>query len=218
MMGLLRRKESYDRGRLMNQAARARRRGDLKKAVAFYRRVIEVEPRNADLHRKMAPLLARTKKPDESLKSYRAAAGELIRGGFIEQAIGVYREAVQQLPPQRELFMALSDLELERGRKPDAISALLEGRKKFRRRRDRTDASVLLRRIRELDPHHLDATLDLAVILARTGQRNRALRLLDEQAARRRGPELRRVRARSFRLAPSFGTGLRWMKALIRGI
>jgi tetratricopeptide (TPR) repeat protein len=216
-MGLLRRKESYDRSRLLNQAARARRRGNLKKAVELYRRVLVVEPRNAELHRRMAPLLARTKKPDESLKSYRLAAGELIRGGFIEQAIGVYREALQQLPPQRELFIALSDLELERGRKPDAIDALLEGRKKFRRRRDRSDATVLLLRVRKLDPHHLDAALDLAVILAKTGQRNQALRLLDEQAARRRGPELRRVRARSFRLAPNFGTGLRWMQALFRG-
>jgi tetratricopeptide (TPR) repeat protein len=216
-MGLIRRKDSYDRSRLLNQAARARGRGDLKKAVGLYRRVLAVEPRNAELHRKMAPLLARTRKPDEALKSYQAAAGELIRGGFIEQAIGVYREALQQLPPQRELFVALSDLELERGRKPDAIDSLLEGRKKFPRRRDRSDAIVLLRRVRKLDPRHLDATLDLAALMAKNGQRNHALRLLDEQAAGRRGRDLRRVRARSFRLAPNIGMGLRWMRALFRG-
>jgi tetratricopeptide (TPR) repeat protein len=185
--------------------------------VELYRQVLEVEPRNADLHRKVAPLLARTKKPDESLKSYRLAAEELIRGGFVDQAIGVYREAVQQLPPRRELFMAISDLELERGRKPDAIGALLDGRRRFRGRRDRSDAIVLLLRVRKLDRNHLNGTLDLAWLLAKTGNRDHALRLLDEQAARRRGPTLRRVRARQLRLAPGVGTAWRWLRAALRG-
>lgn len=217
-MALLGRKQGYDRNRLLNQAARARGRGRLKKAIELYRQVLAVEPRNADLHRKLAPMLARTKKPDESLKSYRAAADELIRGGFIEQAIGVYREAVQQLPPQRELWLALSDLEIERGRKPDAVGALLEGRQQFRRRRDRSDAMLLLLRVRKLDPNHLDATLDLALLLAKSGNRNRGLTLLEEQAVHRRGRALRRVRARQLRLAPGFGSAWRWLRALFRGV
>jgi tetratricopeptide (TPR) repeat protein len=203
---------------LLDQAAQARGRGRLKKAVELYRQVLEVEPRNAELHRKVAPLLARANKPDESLESYKTAAEALIRGGFIEQAIGVYREAMQQLPPQREFFMALSDLELQRRRKPDAIAALLEGRKNFRSRRNRSDAIVLLFRVRKLEPHHLDATLDLALVLAKSGNRDHALRLLDEQAARRRGPALRRVRARIFRVMPRFGTGWRFIRALVRGV
>lgn len=216
-MGLLARNQGYDRKRLLRQAATARGRGRIKKAVDLYQQVLAVEPRNADLHRKMAPLLARTKKPDASLKSYRFAAEDLIRGGFVDQAIGLYREAVQQLPPQRELFMAISDLELERGRRPDAIGALLEGRRQFRRRRDRSDAIVLLMRVRKLDRDHLDATLDLASLLAKTGNRSHAFRLLEEQAARRRGPTLRKVRARQFRLAPGLGSGWRWLSALLGG-
>jgi tetratricopeptide (TPR) repeat protein len=217
-MGILGHKASYDRNRLLDGAARARGRGRLKKAVELYRQVLEVEPRNAELHRKVAPLLARTKRPDESLKSYTTAAEALIRDGFIERAIGVYREAVQHLPPQRELFMALSDLELERGRKPDAIGVLLEGRKKFRSRRNRSEAIGLLFRVRKLDPHHLDATLDLAIVLAKSGNRDHALRLLDAQAARQRGPALCRVRARIFRLTPGFRTGWRFIRALVRGV
>lgn len=216
-MGILGRKKGYDRKRLLGQASKARGRGRLKKAVELYRQVLAVEPRNADLHRKVAPLLAKTKKPDESLKSYRFAAEELLRGGFVDQAIGVYREAVAHLPPQHELFIAISDLELERGRKPDAIGALLQGRKVFRRWRDRSEAILLLLRVRKLDPNHLDATLDLALLLAKSGNRSRGLRLLDEQAVRLRGRWLRRVRARQFRLAPGFGSGWRWLRALLRG-
>jgi tetratricopeptide (TPR) repeat protein len=216
-MGLLVRGNSYDRQRLLDRAARARGRGRLKKAVELYRQVLAVEPGNTEIHQRVAPLLARTKKPDESFQSYRIAAEKLIRGGFVQQAIGLYREAVQQLPPRRELYLAISDLELERGRKPDAIGILLEGRKQFRRRRDWSDAIVLLFRVRKLEPHHLEATLDLATLLARSGNRGHAVRLLEEQAARLRGRELRRVRARHFRLAPGFGTGSRWMRALLRG-
>jgi tetratricopeptide (TPR) repeat protein len=216
-MRLLGGKKGYDRTRLLDQARRARKRGRLKKAVELYQQVLSAEPRNADLHRKVAPLLARTKKPDASLKSYRYAADELVRGGFVEQAIGVYREAVQNLPPQKELFIAISDLELERGRQPDAIGALLDGRKHFRRRRDRSEAILLLLRVRKIDRHHLGATLDLATLLARSGHRDHAIRLLDEQAVRRRGPTLRRIRARHFRIAPGLATGWRWLRAVFGG-
>jgi tetratricopeptide (TPR) repeat protein len=198
---------------VLRQAGKARTRGRLKKAVQLYQKVLSVEPQNAEIHRKLAPLLARTKKPDESLKSYRAAADDLIRGGFVDQAIGLYREAVQHLPPQCELFQAISDLELERGRKPDAIGALLDGRKHFRRRRDTAEAIRLLIGVRKLDPNHLDGSLDLALLLAKSGNRSHALRLLDGLAARKRGPALRRVRARQFRLSPGIASGWRWLRA-----
>lgn len=216
-MGLLSRKRRYDRKQLLRQAGAARGRGRLKKAVDLYQQVVAKEPRNAEVHRKLAPLLARTKKPDASLKSYRIAAEDLIKAGFVEQAIGVYREAVAQLPPRRELFLAISDLELGRGRQPDAIGALMEGRRRFRKRRDRSDAIVLLMRVRKLDRNHLEANLELALLFAKTGNRAHAFRLLDEQAARRCGPTLRRVRARQFRLAPGPITGFRWLRAVFTG-
>jgi tetratricopeptide (TPR) repeat protein len=216
-MGLLARDKGYDRTRLLERAARARKRGRLKAALDAYGRILEVEPRNAEIHRKVAPLLARSRQPDAAWRSYRLAAENLVRAGFLERAIGVYREAAGLLPRRREVWAALAELELRRGRRADAVAVLLEGRRRLRRRHDRPEAIALLHAVRQLDPHHVEAGLDLAGLLARTGDRLRALRLLEELAVAARGRELRRVRARQLRLAPGLRSAWRWLRAALRG-
>ncbi|MEN8181070.1 MAG: tetratricopeptide repeat protein, partial [Myxococcota bacterium] len=104
----LRRRKPYDRTRILAEAAQARKRGRHRKALGLYRQVLEVEPTNANLHRKVAPLLARGKETEQAWESYRQAAQVLQRQGFSEQAIGLYREASRTLPTQVEVWQALA--------------------------------------------------------------------------------------------------------------
>ena len=69
----------YDRARILAGAERARRRGRVARAVALYRRVLAQEPENADLHRKLAPLLAATGQRFDAWQSFRVAARDLMR-------------------------------------------------------------------------------------------------------------------------------------------
>ena len=50
-MGFTGHRKAYDRARLLSKAEQARRRGRAAKAIELYRRVLAVEPDNADLHR-----------------------------------------------------------------------------------------------------------------------------------------------------------------------
>ena len=71
-----RRGNPYDRNRLLTDAARARKKGRRAKAIALYREVLAVEPENAEIHRRVAPLLAETKQPEAAWEcSQRAADG-----------------------------------------------------------------------------------------------------------------------------------------------
>jgi tetratricopeptide (TPR) repeat protein len=208
------RKRQYDRARLLSEAVRAQRRGKAAKAVALYREVLRVEPGNADLHRKLAPLLARTRKRDEAWASYRRAAEGLVEKGFVERAIGVYREAAQQLPRESAVWMAIAELELMRGRRPDAVAALVNGRSRLRSRAERSEAIRLLERARELDPGAFEPSFDLARLLAKSGERRRAVALLEALARGRSGPALRRVRARQVNLSPTPAAVWRWLRSL----
>ncbi|HBZ72006.1 MAG TPA: hypothetical protein DEP35_20670 [Deltaproteobacteria bacterium] len=58
--------------------------------------------------------------------------------------------------------------------------------------------------------------LDLVGLLARTSQREEALRLLEGLASRSSGAELRRVRAAEFRLSPGFRRAWRWLRAALQ--
>jgi tetratricopeptide (TPR) repeat protein len=139
----------------------------------------------------------------------------LAQQGFVERAIGVYREAAGQLPRQAELWLALAELEVGRGRRADAVQTLWTGSRALRSRRERPQAIRLLERARELDPAVFEVGFELARRLALSGAHARARRLLDQLAANSRGRALRRVRGRQLWIAPGPRTAWRWLRALV---
>ena len=208
-------KTHYDRRRILTGAAHAREKRKYKKAITLYRQVLQHEPRNTDLHRKLAPLLAQTKQESEAKVSYALVLSALTRDGLSEQATGLYREALKHMPMDVELWAELADLQVKRKMPADAVRTLLEGRRRFRSRKNLPQAIRLLLRVHEVEPYHLEGTLDLAGLLSRSGRTPQALGLLDGLARRSCGRSLRRVRGRQFRLAPGFGTAWRWLRALL---
>ena len=216
-MAPFRSEKSYDRRRLLDRAARAARgrsRRKRRKAVALYRRVLTAEPDNPDLLRKLAPLLAQTDEAADACASYRRAASEFVERGFVDRAVGVYRDAVRALPHEASMWKEMAALELQRGRSADAVAALLEGRRGFRKRRQREDALALLWAARKIDPEHYALNMDLASLLARCGAGGRGVALL-EGLIRAHPDREARVRARHFRIAPSPGAAWRWMRSAL---
>ena len=53
-MGWLRREKTYNRARILSEAAKARRKRKPLKAIELYRQVLAVEPDNPALHEKLA--------------------------------------------------------------------------------------------------------------------------------------------------------------------
>ncbi len=215
-MALFSRSAGYDRSQILGDAVTARRKGRTKKAIELYRRVLENEPRNFDLHRRIAPLLAQTKQPEDALASFQLAADGLVGQGFEEQAIGVYREAARYLPLKVQVWEAIAKLQVRLRRRPDAVKSLLEGRRHFRGRKHRAEALRLLIRAREVDPTDYDATLDLARLIGRSN-RAESTRLFEAVAASCRGRKLRRVRGAQFRVMPTPRVAWRWLRALLLG-
>jgi tetratricopeptide (TPR) repeat protein len=208
-------RKHYDRNRLLDQATRATRRRRRKRAIAIYREILAVDPNDLQVHRKVAPLLAQTKKREEAWESYRRAASQLGKQGFVDQAIGIYREACGHMPRDHRLWLALADLEVERGRPIDAVNALVDGSKRLRSRRTVQEAVALLQRARKIQPQAFEPGFELAGLLARHGARDRAIRMLQELAARARGRQLRRVRRRLFFLSPTPAAAWRWLSASV---
>jgi tetratricopeptide (TPR) repeat protein len=216
-MALLNRKKSYDRNRILGDAATARKTGKTKKALGLYLRVLENEPENPALHRRAAPLLAETKQYESSLHSYRRAVEGLVKQGFMEQATGLYREALSYLPEDAELWVSLADLQVRRDQRPDAIESLLKGRGHFRKKQQLPQAIRLLVLVRKLNPHAFEPNYDLACVLARANARDRAQRILEQLVGQIRGGRLRRVRGKLFWLSPGFGAAWGWIRALCVG-
>lgn len=207
------RKKPYDRSQTLAEAEKARGQGRTGRAIRLYRTVLAKEPNDAVVHGKIAPLLARRRKlRGEALASFRLAAQGQLKAGFTDRAIAVYVQAAAFFPLETELWEEIAKLDQTRGRRADAIGALLEGAEHLRKAKaTRQEGARLLRKALELEPWHLEATLHLARLLARDREKQEALALLEDIAGRVRGRGRRRVRRAIFRISPTPGNAWRWM-------
>jgi tetratricopeptide (TPR) repeat protein len=210
-----RRPKSYDRFALLAAAEKARAKGKVRKAIAEYRKVLEVDPSDYETHGKLAPLLAERRQLAGAWKSFVAAGEGYTRDMHEDKALSIYMQAARYLPRQLEVWKSIARLQVGRGRAPDAVKALLDGSRHFRRRNDRPEAIRLLRLACEIEPWHFEATYVLARLLLKAGERREAWQLLEGLAERAKGRNRRRACATLFRMSPSAVGAWRWVRAAI---
>jgi tetratricopeptide (TPR) repeat protein len=207
-----RRQKPFDRAETLAAADRARARGRKRKAISKYREILANDPGDAVVHGKIAPLLAESKQVDEALKSFeRAAQGHLTKG-FADRALSVYTQASSYFPLEPAFWEQIATLHLQKARRADALKALLLGGRRMVKGDKKLDAVRLLRRALEIEPLHVETTIVLARVLARTGKRDDAVRVLEALASHIHGKARRRIRGAVFRIHPTFGNAFRWLR------
>src|SRR5438093_6550252 len=206
---------SDDRRETLASAEKARSRGRVRKAVRCYLKVLEHDPADHVVRSKLAPLLAKVGRWDESRQNFDKAANGYLDAGFTPKAIAVWTVAAQTFPEQVEYWERIANEQVKRGKRQDAVLALLQGRSMLGSKRQRPLAVLLLRQVLELEPGHVDATIDLADQLRRDGTRDEAKRLLAGLLVRigKVRSLRRRVRFAQFRLEPSIRGVLDWALA-----
>lgn len=210
-------KKVYDRSETLARAAKFEGRRQRRKAIAEYQKVLAKEPDNPVLLAKLGALLARTKQREEAGRKFVAAAKVYERQAFDDKALSTYVQAAGFLPERVELFEQIAKLEVQRGRRADAIRTLLDGAARQRGRKRRSEAVRLAREAAKIEPWHLDATLELARLLRKQGQRPNARKLYEELCTRKTGAQLRRARAAWFRMSPTPVAAWLWLRAALRG-
>lgn len=198
---------------MLEQAVADEARGRRRRAIAGYRRVLAAEPGNTVVHGRLAPLLAADGQVFDAWLSFRAVAQACMREKKLREARDAWRAAAEALPDKLDAWLAVARAERRLGDPDAARAALLAGRDRMRSARRRPEAIHLLRQARELRPWDPDVVIDLARLLARSGQRSEAETLLEGLAERSGNAERRRVRRAQWRIAPSLGTAWLWLRA-----
>lgn len=203
---------AYDRSRVLDEAERARAKGRRKKAVAGYREILEHEPDDPAVHGKLAPLLV-DDEPWSAWLSFEKAAQAHLAKGFVDRAIAVYRQAAEALPFLPEAWEQVSALHLQKGRRADAVKALLDGQHFFwGKKKDAPTLVRLLKKAVELDPLGVEACVALARAHRRANQRAEGLALLDGLLPRVDRADRRRVLRARLGLAPGLGGVWAWLR------
>lgn len=198
---------------ILADADRARSRGRVKKAVAGYRKALESDPSDPFVNAKLAPLLARMGDPEGGARCFRTAAKRHVDAGFTDRAAAVALAATNVFPLDAAFRLELSRLNVMRGRRQDAVQALVDGGTALARAGRPEGAVGLLGRALEIEPWHLGASLALVPVLARTGNASGARRIVDGLLERYRGAARKQIRWVAFRAWPGLGTFWRWLRA-----
>ncbi len=214
-MGLFGRRDDYDRTRLLREARDAQRKGKHKRALACLRRVLVVEPNSAELHGLIASSLAERGLEFSAWESYQRSALSCYRDGKKQLALDLYRDATKRMPRHYEAWKARAALERRLSRAVDAKRTLEAALEHFRTRAMRHPLIALLRQLLEVDPNNIDAKLELAFVLSKTGQKDEALLLLSKLAKVSDTCALRRVRGSQWRIEPSVLHSWRWFRATV---
>jgi tetratricopeptide (TPR) repeat protein len=200
------------RTEILAEADHARARGRVKKAVSGYRKALESDPTDPFVNVKLAPLLARLGDSQGSARCFRAASKRHLDAGFTDRAAAVALAATGVFPLDAGFRLELSRLNVLRGRRKDAVQALVEGGQ-AQARAGRPEAAVgLLGNALEIEPWHLDASLALVPVLAGGGNDSGAHKIVDGLLERYRGPVRKRIRWTAFRVWPGLGTFWRWLR------
>src|SRR3954470_6149729 len=213
---MLRWKKIYDRATVLDQADGARGRGSVRKAIRRYKTILQHDPADHHVHARVAPLLAKTRQWDEARKSFDAAGEGFLKQGFAEKAIAVWTAAAQHFPEDVEYWERIANEQVRRGKRVDAVKALLHGREQLRGRKHRETVVVLLRQVLAIDSFHFEATLDLCRLLAKEGpsgkaEAERLLRCLERWVTHK--ALRRKLRLAPTQLAPSFQRAMAWATA-----
>jgi tetratricopeptide (TPR) repeat protein len=209
--------KAYKRSDSLEAASKAQARGNKKKAIREYRKVLDHEPDNHMVLTKLAALLAQTNQSAEARAMFVHAGEGFSSRGFDDKAIATYAVAAMHLPREVELIGRLAQMLVEKGRTPDALKTLIEGSRRLHKRTDRALAIALLERACAIEPWHFESTFELARLFAKDRRFEEAKALLETLASRNVKRNLRRARGALFRISPTPAAAWRWLRAAIAG-
>jgi CRP-like cAMP-binding protein len=112
--------EKVDLRKVKDQAARALKKGEWDKALEKFEILVKAQPKDLRQKMKLGDILVKLKRMDDAMRTYGDVAEAYTAGGFLIQAVSVYK-LMQQLDPVRsEITEKLEQLNRARGRAPGA--------------------------------------------------------------------------------------------------
>lgn len=200
----------YDRNELLGRAGKFRAQGRIRKAVREYEKVLAADPRDVEVHSKIAPLYIRLGRRRQAKASLARVIASHEKQGFVDKAIANLRLALSLDRRDLPLRMRLVDLYLEKSLPGDALRLLAGARRTFRHARFLREAIAVEERILGISPDDFRAQVSLVRLLYRAGRRReggeRLQRMESDWASRGNKPHWRKTRWLLFRYAPSPAT------------
>jgi len=211
--------KAYNRNELFRQGDKLRSWGRTKKAIKEFEKILAKDPKDIDVHAKVAPLYLKVGRRAEAKASLNLVIDEYHKKGFAEKEIAMLKIVLEVETHDLKTYLQLVNLYVQKGLKSDALRTLRDGRRAFRKKRFLKEAIAIERRILTIEPEDFRAQVSLVKRLWKSGENKEAserLLLMESQWASRRNRKYwRKTRWLLFRHSHSLSAYLGYLSAFL---
>lgn len=136
------------------------------KAIAVYKKVVKLDPKNVLASLACADLYAEQGLIGEAKLQYTVAAEHYLREGQVRKALELYQRIAELDPGNVTILSKLAELYAKEGMMEEAVSQLHKAAETALKARKETEAKRFFKRMAELDPTSFKAHYGLARLLA----------------------------------------------------
>ncbi len=165
---------------LSQVAAHYEERGLYSQAMAVYKKITKLNPKDTEAAMKLGDLYSRQGFPSEAKEEYLKAGKDLVRDNQIKRAIFLYEKLKRLDKKDPEARLALADLYTREGSTDQAVEELNDAAEIKIRNNDLKHARELLGRAKKLKPDHPRTMSNLVDLLKREDEKKEALSLIDD--------------------------------------
>jgi len=156
---------------ILNNANKFLQKGQIDKAIAEYRNLLNIDPKNVQVRLKVGDLLLKINKQKEALEEFSTAADTYRSMGFYPKAIAVYKQILRLDPSNISVNDTLANLYLKIGLTGEAISIYRSLLGIYEKQKNTEEAVKVLKKITEIDPANISAKVKLAEIYYHTNKK-----------------------------------------------
>jgi len=155
-------------------------RGLYSQAMAVYKKISKLNPKDTEAAMKLGDLYSRQGFPSEAKEEYLKVGKELVRDNQIKRAIFLYEKLKKIDKKDPEARLALADLYTREGSTDQAVEELNDAAAIKIHNNDLKHARELLNRAKKLKPDHQRTMSNLVDLLKREDEKKEALSLIDD--------------------------------------
>lgn len=160
---------SIDKAKIEQVAAKFMQKGQFRKAIAEYQRIIAAEPKDLRIRIKLLDLYAREGMKSDVIEESRRITSTYVEQGFIPRAIAIWKQVLRIDPENPEIYSALGELYIEQRLLGDALASFKKAVDTLRKLSRLSEAAKLLRRMEEIAPDNAAIKTFLAEIYLEMG-------------------------------------------------
>ena len=153
---------AFNKEKALSAAQRYIQKGQIDKAIAEYKKVVEKDPSDARHMQKLGELLVRQGARQEAISLYLKLADLLIKQGFSNRAISIYKQILQLNPLLIPVYIKLSEIFKTLGLSKDARLFNQRAVEIVQKSGTIEDVYKLLGKIIEIDPEDAISRIALA--------------------------------------------------------